>query len=144
MYLQGRREVKSKNSIPRRLITTRHFPLTYKKVICNLIVIKTRLGNTRARAASHQQVDRYIRFLSLQGMGLCAKHKGPTKTNRAVRPWSFLSMCLHLMIPFAFLPGITESWLNLSSHFVTGLKVVSIPRPFEEGSSDLITRPSLH
>ncbi len=41
------------------------------------------------------------------------------------------------MIPFAFLPGITESWLILSSHFVTGRKVVSSPKPFEPGSSDL-------
>ncbi len=31
------------------------------------------------------------------------------------------------MIPFTFLPGITESWLILSSHFLTGLKVVSNP-----------------
>ncbi len=31
---------------------------------------------------------------------------------------------------FAFLPGITESWLILSSHFVTGLKAVSkMPLP---------------
>ncbi len=43
---------------------------------------------------------------------------------------------------YAFLPGITESWLILSSHFVTGLKVVLNLGPFEEGSNDLTTQPS--
>ncbi len=62
------------------------------------------------------------------------------KLIEAVQPWSFLSMWPHLVIPFAFLPGITESWLILSSHFVTGLKVVSNPGPFDQGSSDLTTR----
>ena len=46
------------------------------------------------------------------------------------------------MIPVAFLPGITESRLILSSRFVTGLKVVSSPGPFDQGSSDLATRKS--
>ena len=46
------------------------------------------------------------------------------------------------MIPFAFLSGITDSWLILSSHFVAGLKVVSNPVPFEQGSIDLTTRQS--
>ncbi len=37
-------------------------------------------------------------------------------SSRAVQPWSFLAMRPHLVIPFAFLPGITESWQILSSH----------------------------
>ena len=47
------------------------------------------------------------------------------------------------MIPFAFLPVVTENWLILSSHFVTGLKVVLNPGLFEKGSSDLATWSSL-
>ncbi len=37
------------------------------------------------------------------------------------------------MIPFAFLPGITESWLILSSHFKTGREVVSNAGPSMKG-----------
>ena len=46
------------------------------------------------------------------------------------------------MIPVAFSPGITESWLILSSHFVAGVKVVSTRGPFDQGSSDLTAWPS--
>ncbi len=46
------------------------------------------------------------------------------------------------MIPLAFQPRITENWLILSSHFVAGLTMVSKPG-FEQGLSDLTTRPSL-
>ncbi len=49
----------------------------------------------------------------------------------------------HLVIPFAFLLGITESWQILSLHFVTGLKVVSSLELFEQGTGDLTTQPSL-
>ncbi len=37
------------------------------------------------------------------------------------------------MIPFAFLPVITESWLILSSHFKTGREVVSNAGPSMKG-----------
>ncbi len=54
-----------------------------------------------------------------------------------MRPWSFLSMWPHVVILFAFLPGITENWLIFSSHFMTGLKVVLKLKPFEQGMNYL-------
>ncbi len=44
------------------------------------------------------------------------------------------------MIPFAL---NYRELVILSSHFVTGLKVVSNSRPFEQGSSVLTTQSSL-
>ena len=41
----------------------------------------------------------------------------------------------HLVIPFAFLPGVKESWLILSSHFCDKSEGSFEHEPLEQGSS---------